>query len=95
MKNGGLASCYEAKSGRVLYQDERLDAPGDYYASLVAAGGRVYAISQRGRVVVMEEGDSLRVLSRNDLNEEVMATPAVVEGRLFLRTATHLYAFGL
>lgn len=94
VKNGGLASCYEAKTGRVLYQDERLDSPGDYYASLVAADGKVIAISQKGTATVMKEGDSLVVEARNELGEQVMATPAVVDGKIYLRTATHLYAFG-
>jgi outer membrane protein assembly factor BamB len=93
VKNGGLASCYEAKTGRVLYQDERLDAEGDYYASLVAAGGRIYAASQKGRVVVWKAGDTLSVIARNDLGEEIMATPAVVENTLYLRTSLHLFAF--
>jgi outer membrane protein assembly factor BamB len=72
VKNGGLASCYAAPTGRVFFQDERLDAPGDYYASLVAGDGKVYAISQKG---------------------VAMATPALVDGKLYVRTAGHLYAF--
>jgi outer membrane protein assembly factor BamB len=94
VKNGGLASCYEAKTGRVLYQDERLDAPGEYYASLVAGGGKIYAISQKGMVTVLAAGDALKVAARNDLGAQVMATPAIVEGNLYVRTAGHLYAFG-
>lgn len=93
VKSGGLASCYEAKTGRVLYQDERLDAAGDYYASLVAAGGRIYAASQKGRVVVWKAGDTLDILARNDLSEEIMATPAVVDSKLYVRTGRHLFAF--
>jgi len=94
VKNGGLASCYEAKTGRPFYQDERLDAGGDYYASLVAAGGRIYAASQKGVVVVWEAGDQLKILARNELSEQVMATPAIVDGKLYIRTEGHLYAFG-
>ena len=94
VKSGGLVSCYEAKSGRVLYQDERLDAPGDYYASLVAGGGKIYAISQKGVATVLAAGDMLKVAARNDLGAQVMATPAIVGGNLYVRTAEHLYAFG-
>jgi hypothetical protein len=94
VKNGGLASCYETKSGRVLYQDERLDAPGDYYASLVAGGGKVIAISQKGTATVLEAGDTLRVLARNELGAPVMATPALVQNTLYIRTTTELIAFG-
>jgi outer membrane protein assembly factor BamB len=94
LKNGGLASCYDAKTGKAFYQDERLDAGGDYYASLVAAGGRIYAASQKGVVVVLETGDSLKILARNDLGEQVMATPAVIGDTLYVRTERQLYAFG-
>jgi outer membrane protein assembly factor BamB len=93
VKNGGLSSCYEAKTGKPFYQDERLDAGGDYYASLIAAGGRIYAASQQGVVTVWEAGDQLKILARNDVGEQVMATPAVAGNTLYLRTAGHLYAF--
>jgi outer membrane protein assembly factor BamB len=94
VKNGGLASCYEARTGRVLYQDERLDAPGDYYASLVAGEGKVIAISQKGTATVLAAGDSLKILARNEIGTEVMATPALVAGILYLRSAGYLFAFG-
>ena len=95
VKNGGLVSCYEAKTGRALYQDERLDAAGDYYASLVAAGGHIYAASQKGVITVWKAGDELKILARNTLGEPIMATPAVVEGHLIVRTEKHLYCFGV
>jgi outer membrane protein assembly factor BamB len=94
IKNGGLASCYEAATGQALYQDERLNAPGDYYASLVAGGGRIVAISQKGTATVLAAGDKLAVLGQNELGAEVMATPALVEGNLYVRTADQLWAFG-
>ena len=94
VKNGGLASCYNAKTGQPHYQDERLGAGGDYYASLVAAGGRIYAASQQGVVVVWKADDTLKILARNDLGEQIMATPAIANGTIFVRTAGHLYAFG-
>ena len=94
VKNGGLASCYDAKSGRAIYQDERLDAGGDYYASLVAASGHVIAISQKGLATVIAAGGALKILAHNDLGEQVMATPAIVDGKLYIRTASQLFAFG-
>ncbi len=94
VKNGGLASSYEAKTGKPFYQDERLGAGGDYYASLIAAGGRIYAASQQGVIVVWEASDQLKILARNDVGEQVMATPAAAGNVLYVRTAGHLYAFG-
>ena len=94
VKNGGLASAYDAKTGKVLYQDERLGGTGDYYSSAVAADGRVYVASQKGMVVVFEAADYLNVVARNDLREDVMATPAIAGNRIYYRTAGSLYAFG-
>ena len=54
-------SCYDAKTGKPFYQDERLDAPGDYYASIVAAGDKVFFASLNGVVTVLQAGDDLKV----------------------------------
>lgn len=95
MKSGGLASAYDAKSGSPIYQAERVDASGEYYSSAVTAGNRIYIASQRGTVVVLDAtSDKLNVLARNDLKEQVFASPAVVDGILYLRTDKHLWAFG-
>ena len=95
MKSGGLASAYETKSGSPIYQAERVDASGDYYASAVAADGRAYVISQRGTVVVLDStSDQLNVLARNDLKAPVFASPAIVDGVIYIRTDKHLFAFG-
>jgi outer membrane protein assembly factor BamB len=94
VKNGGLASCFDAKTGEIHYLEERLGALGDYYASPVAGGGKLCVVSQQGVAVVWRAGDTLEVLARNALGEQVMATPAIVDERLYLRTKGFLYAFG-
>jgi prepilin-type N-terminal cleavage/methylation domain-containing protein len=94
VKNGGLISCYDAKTGRPFFQDERLDAPGDYSASIVATGDRVFVTSQNGVVCVLQAGDALNILARNKLGETVTATPAILGGTMYLRTGGKLYAFG-
>jgi len=94
IKNGGLASCYDSRTGVTLYQAERMDAPGDYYSSAIGADSRIYVASQKGTLVVLDAGDSFRVLARNQIGEPIFATPAVLDGRIYLRTAKYLYAFG-
>ena len=94
VKNGGIVLCRDAKSGARVFE-ARLGAPGGYYSSPVAANGRIYAASNAGVVVVFEGQDALQVLARNDLGEPILATPAVVDGTLYLRTTSHLYAFGI
>jgi len=96
-KNGGLASCYDAHTGEIIYQAERMNAPGDYYSSAVGADDRVYVASQKGIVSVIDAGSDatqLRVLARNDMGEQVFSTPAVLDDRIYLRTEKHLFAFG-
>jgi outer membrane protein assembly factor BamB len=93
VKNGGIVLAREAATGKTVFQG-RLGAPGGYYASPVVAGGRIYAASDQGTVVVFEAGDALRVLARNELKEPILATPAIVEGKLYVRTVSTLYAFG-
>ena len=95
MKSGGLASAYDAKSGSPIFQAERAGASGDYYASAVTAAERVYVISQRGTVVVLDAAsDTLRVLARTDLKAPVFASPAIVDGLILIRTDKKLLAFG-
>lgn len=94
VKNGGMLTCLDPATGRPLYQEERLGPVGDYYASLVAANGHLYVGSQRGVISVVKAGDTFEVVARNDLGETLQATPAIVGHRLFVRTASRLYAFG-
>ena len=94
VKNGGMLSCFEARAGRTLFLEERLGAIGDYYASPVAAGGQVCVISQQGVAVVLRAGDTIDVVARNALGEQVLATPASLGDRLYVRTVKNLFAFG-
>ena len=95
VKEGGMVSCYDAKTGRAAYQQERLNAPGNYYASPIAADGRVIVASLDGKVTVFAAGgDTPKVLYQSDFKERIAATPALVQNQLYLRTATALYAFG-
>ncbi|MCC6235841.1 MAG: PQQ-binding-like beta-propeller repeat protein [Verrucomicrobiales bacterium] len=93
VRNGGLASCLDARTGEYCYQEERLGALGDYYSSPVAAGDRILVISQPGTAVVYRAGRTLEVLSRVPLGEEVLATPALAEDTLYIRTKTRMIAY--
>ncbi len=93
VKNGGIVTCLDAKTGELKFS-ERLDAGGPYYASLVAGDGKIYAASTRGEVTVFVAGDELKILARNELDERISATPALLDGRVYVRTDQHLYAFG-
>lgn len=94
IKNGGILNCMDAATGKPLKQ-ERVSGTGDYYSSPVAADGKVYLVSQRGDISVVKAGPDWQVLSHAKLGEEVFATPAIVDGKIYVRTAGHLFCFGL
>jgi outer membrane protein assembly factor BamB len=94
VQDGGRVTCFETQGGKKFYEQERLGADGDYYASPVAANGHVYCSSTKGIVTVYEAGDTLLVKARNKLGEPIYATPAIADDKLYVRTAEHLWAFG-
>lgn len=93
VRNGGMVTSYEAATGRVILDRQRLEAGGQYAASLVAAAGNIFAASEPGIVTVFEAGDSLAVVGRADLGERILATPALVGDTLYVRTDGHIWAF--
>jgi outer membrane protein assembly factor BamB len=96
VKDGGLLSSFNARDGEPAYVQERIPAAaGSYYASPVAADGRLYLASLQGMLTVLRAGgDQPQVLHQAAFGERISATPALVGGQLYLRTAGHLYAFG-
>jgi outer membrane protein assembly factor BamB len=85
----GLLSCYDARTGKPLYEKERLG--GQFTASPWAYGGKVFCLSEDGETHVIEAGPKFKRLSKNALDEMCMATPAAVRGKLLVRTLTKLY----
>ena len=95
VKDGGLMSSLDAKTGEPFYAQERLGPTGNYYASPVLADGRIYLASLPGKLVVVKAGGTKpEVLHTADFGERILATPALVENKIYLRTQTKLYAFG-
>lgn len=86
VKSGGFSSCFNAKTGEPLWELTRLRTYGDYYASPIAADGKVFMAGRNGFVVVLKDGPELEILSKNDMDEEILATPAIADGRFFVRT---------
>ncbi len=86
--DGGLLTCFDAKTGT-----PRWDAPvkGAYSASLVYAGGRVYALAEDGTTTVFQPGAEYDGLATNKLDEKALASPAVDGNALYLRTAKAVY----
>ena len=90
VSDGGIASCVEAKTGEVIWT-ERIG--GGHSASPIYAAGKLYFSNEAGVVTVLAVGKKFTVLAKNDLGERTLASPAVADGALFIRTAGHLWRF--
>ena len=95
IRNGGILTCLDAKTGKELFAPARLGTDGMYYASPVAGDGKIYVAADAGVVIVLKAGDRFEVLAENDLGESIAATPALADGILYVRSARHLWAFRL
>jgi hypothetical protein len=96
VKDGGMLSSFDSKTGKAFYTQERLDEnAGPFYASPVAANGHIYLLSLRGKLMVIKAGGDLPVIEhRADFGDRIAATPALVGDQIYLRTDKKLYAFG-
>ena len=92
-QNGGIVYCRVAKTGALVYSG-RLAALGYYYSSPVAADNKIFIASADGVVVVLDAGEEWKVLATNKLDSGILATPAIVDGKIYVRTENYLYAFG-
>jgi outer membrane protein assembly factor BamB len=93
LHNNGRLSCYDARTGEVKYRS-RVGNGGSFSASLVAADGRLYAASEDGEVFVVKAGPEYELLATNPMGEPIMATPAISNGALLVRTLRSLVAVG-
>lgn len=93
VKNGGVMTCLNARTGEVAWQ-QRLPAGGEYYASLLAADGKVYALSEEGKATVVAAKPTYELLGTNIMGERCMASPAISDGQIFIRTDNTLFCIG-
>ncbi len=94
MKEGGIVSSLDPATGQILKQGRTPNALEEYYASPVAADGKIFVVSASGKVTVLKADPQWEILSTNDLGEEVWATPAIAGNQIYIRTQTALYSFG-
>ena len=87
----GVLTCREALTGKEVYREK---VSGIYFSSPIAINGRIYCATRDGIMAVVKAGREFKILARNDLEADVFATPAVANGRLIIRTKTHLISIG-
>ncbi len=91
VSDAGIATCADHRTGNVLWT-ERL--PGNYSASPVLAENRIYFLNETGTTSIIAASATFTPLATNALNEATLASPAVVDGALLLRTEEHLFRIG-
>ena len=93
VKNGGVLTCLELKTGKRIYR-MRTGGRGTHYASPLIADGNIFTIAGDGRISVLSLGADPKMLATNDMQDGVYATPAIVDGTIYVRTHSTLFAFG-
>jgi outer membrane protein assembly factor BamB len=88
-----IAGCYEAATGKLVWS-ETLRRGEEFYSSPVLIDGKIYVANSRGNVYVFPAGPTYKLLTRNTLDESVLASPAVADGRLYIRGEEHLFCIG-
>lgn len=94
IRDGGILTSYDPGSGQVLQQARIEGAIEPFSPSPVAADGRLYLASSDGKIATVTAQAKWQTVTVSDLDESIFASPAIGDGRLFVRTRTKLYAFG-
>jgi outer membrane protein assembly factor BamB len=93
LTDSGMLSCFDAKTGKPFYQQVRLPKPYNFKSSPVGVNGKLYLASEDEDVIVVKMGETFEVLATNTLTDETfIATPAVLDGEIYLRGRNTLYA---
>jgi len=86
IKGGGISTVFDTKTGQPLRTPQRIENPSDYFASPVSGDGKIYVAGENGVVVVLKNSSNYEVLAKNDVGESIVATPAIADGSLVIRT---------
>jgi hypothetical protein len=89
----GIFTSLNPKNGEVYKQARLTGALGRYWSSPIAADGRIFVVSEDGKVVVLRAAPEWEILAVNNLDEDAFATPAILDGRIYVRTRAALYCF--
>jgi hypothetical protein len=94
LNDTGVLTTLDPATGAVFKQGRVRGVADRYFASPVAADGKVFLISETGMVTVLKAGGQQEILAVNELDDECFATPAIADGRIYIRTRSTLYCFG-
>ncbi|RLT10788.1 MAG: serine/threonine protein kinase [Planctomycetota bacterium] len=93
VKEGGISTVFNTKQGDSVRGPKRIGSGGSYFASPVFGDGKIYLASDNGNVTVLKNAVDYEELAVNDIGESIVATPAIADSGLFVRTRTQLMCF--
>ena len=93
VKKGGMSAAFDDTTGQTIWMQKRIRNLGDYFASPVAGDGKIYVTGENGFIVVLKQGPDMEILAMNDMEDTCVATPAISNGRIYVRTLNKLYCF--
>ena len=91
--NDGILTAYDAATGERIYR-ARVGGGGSFAASPIAADGRLYFANEDGDVIVVRAGRKYEEITKNEMKEVIMSTPAISDGMIVVRTLGHIYGIG-
>jgi outer membrane protein assembly factor BamB len=94
LANNGVFDAYDLRTGEEVYRQRLAHLGSGFSASPVAADGKIYLSSEDGEILVIEAGRTFRHIATNSMGELLMATPALSEGVMYVRSAASLFAIG-
>jgi outer membrane protein assembly factor BamB len=95
LANNGVFDAYDLKTGTEIYRERLAPIGSGFSASPVAADGRIYVSNEDGEMIVIAAGKEFRQIATNSMGELLMATPALSDGVMYVRTASSLFAIGV
>ena len=93
VKSLGIITCLNTETGESHFEGMRTGVKGEYFASPVKIGSHILITSSLGILTLIKDSDTFEIAAQNDIGEEIVATPALVDKTLYLRSLERLWAF--
>lgn len=94
IKGGGISTLFDVTDGRPLRKQKRIGNVSDYFASPIYGDGKIYIAGENGVVLVLKNSPDYELLAKNDMGDSIVATPAIADGRVVVRTRSKLICVG-
>ncbi|MDG2383795.1 MAG: PQQ-binding-like beta-propeller repeat protein [Pirellulaceae bacterium] len=91
LKSGGIRTVFDTAKGLPVHRPQRVGRGGDFYASPVTGDGKIYLAGENGDIIVLKNDATYRELARNNIGESIIATPAIADGCLLVRSRSRLF----